>query len=65
MEMNTVTRVLLDLLQSTPDRSGRELLERVAADIGHRRPDRLIRAGADVLADLRRRDVLLGTRPDG
>jgi uncharacterized protein len=37
-------------------------LHRVALDISHPDPRRVLEAGAGVLADLRARDVLLGTR---
>ena len=63
ISMNTVTRLLLELLQTQPECSGRELLARVAREIGHSDPDRVIAAGTRVLNDLRQRDVLLGARP--
>jgi hypothetical protein len=62
--LNEVTQLLLRLMQAEPDLSGAELLDRVALGIAHPDPQRVREAGAGVLADLRARDVLLGTRPD-
>jgi hypothetical protein len=64
LQLNEVTQLLLQLVQAEPDRSGAELLHRVALDIAHPDPQRVLAAGAGVLADLRARDVLLGTRRD-
>lgn len=62
MLLNEVTQLLLQTLQAEPDLSGTELLRRVARSIAHPDPERVVEAGAGVLADLRARDVLLGTR---
>ena len=62
--LNEVTQSLLRLMQVEPSLSGAELLHRVALGIAHPDPQRVREAGAGVLADLRARDVLLGTRPD-
>ena len=62
MELNAVARLLVERLQNGPRASGRSLLESVAADIGHPDPARVVAAGAGLLADLRERGVILGTR---
>lgn len=64
LRLNEATQELLQLMQSEPDLSGAELLDRVARSIAHPDPQRVLEAGAGVLADLRARDALLGTRPD-
>lgn len=64
MLLNEVTRLLLDRLGASSGATGREMLLGVAAVIDHPRPDQLVAAGREVLEDLRRRGVLLGTRPD-
>lgn len=64
LRLNQVTQALLQLLQAEPELSGAELLRRVALSIAHPDPQRVLEAGSAVLADLRARDVLLGTRPD-
>ena len=63
MELNAVARLLVAHLQDGPQVSGRALLQSIATAIGHPDPDRVVAAGADLLADLRDRDVILGTRP--
>jgi hypothetical protein len=64
MQLNEVTRLLLALLQENAGMTGRRLLEMTADQIGHRSPSAVIESGAKLMRDLRRRDVLLGTRPD-
>jgi hypothetical protein len=63
MKLNDVSRHLLELLKEHPGATGLELLTRVAATIGHPEPERVITAGADLLTDLKNKDVLLGTKP--
>jgi hypothetical protein len=63
MTLNAVARLLLGYLQEDAGASGRQLLERIAAEIGHGKPDQVVENGARLLADLHARDVLLGTRP--
>jgi hypothetical protein len=63
MKLNDVSRHLLELLKESPGMTGLELLTQVAAAIGHPEPDRVIAAGADLLTELKNKDVLLGTRP--
>ena len=43
-------------------RSGRELLEHIAGEIGHEDPATVVDAGRDIMEQLRRHDVVLGTR---
>ena len=63
MQLNAVTRGLLERLGRNGEGSGRDVLEELAQDIGHPDEQRLIEAGAELLEDLRRRGVVLGTRP--
>jgi hypothetical protein len=62
MELNAVARLLIAHLQDRPGASGRDVLQTIAADIGHPDPARVEAAGADLLADLRDRGVILGTK---
>lgn len=64
MLLNPVTRLLLQQLGEHADWSGEQHLRAVAAAIAHPEPERVIRAGEHVFADLRDRDVVLGTRAD-
>lgn len=61
MSLNGVSRLLMDALGENTGNSGRQLLERVAAQIGHPDPERVIASGARLLADLKKRDIILGT----
>jgi hypothetical protein len=63
MQLNAVTQHLLERLGRDDDASGREILVEIASEIGHADAQRLVEAGADLLADLRQRGVVLGTRP--
>jgi hypothetical protein len=63
MQLNEVTRLLLQQLRDAPERTGTEQLHRVARAIRHPDPQRVLAAGAEVLQDLRDRDVLLGVGP--
>jgi len=62
MEINAVTARLMALLETETTASGRELLLRIAAEAQHPDPQQLLRDGAALLAGLRARDVVLGTR---
>lgn len=62
MQLNDVTRHLLDLVRQESGASGNALLEQVALRLQHPEPQRVVAAGANLLDDLRRRDILLGTR---
>lgn len=61
MEINAVTARLLELLQQRPA-SGRKLLGRLARELKHPQPQAVIEQGAAILAGLRERDIILGTR---
>lgn len=62
LEINAVTQRLLTLLKEDPPRTGRAALLAIAAELAHPAPEQVVAAGAGMLADLRRRDVVLGTR---
>ncbi len=63
LETNAVTQRLLQLLAEGVDRSGREQLERIAAELQHPDPGQVVAFGAGLLDDLRARGIILGTRP--
>jgi hypothetical protein len=62
MKLNDVSRLLLERMQEDLNATGLELLRQVAAAIEHPEPERVISAGAELLDDLRKKDILLGTR---
>lgn len=63
LEINAVTQRLLTLLKENPEASGLELLRQIATELQHPQADTVIEAGAALLADLRERNVVLGSRP--
>jgi len=62
LEINAITQRLLQLLKENPGLTGLDVLNTVAAELAHPDPALVITAGQELLADLRRRNVLLGTR---
>jgi uncharacterized protein len=62
LEINAVTARLLELLRTDRRRSGRALLRRIARELQHPDPEAIVQAGAAMLAQLREREVILGTR---
>lgn len=63
MEINAVTARLLDMAADDAEtRSGRDLLLAIAGELQHPEPEVVVRGGADTLALLRERDIVLGTR---
>lgn len=64
MQLNDVTRLLLQQLQEAPDRTGAEQLRHLAETIRHPDPQRVLVTGSEVLEDLRKRGVVLGVRAD-
>lgn len=62
LKINLVTQRLLQLLKAQDQRSGLDALKTIAAELRHPDPEQVIRFGAGLLADLRARHILLGTR---
>lgn len=63
LELNPVTARLVALLTGETGLTGGEALARVALELGEPDPERVRRSGLEVLSELRRRGVVLGTRP--
>lgn len=62
LEINAVTQRLLQLVQENPDWTGHETVKRIAEELQHPQPGLVMQAGAQLLHDLRVRNVVLGTR---
>ena len=62
LEINPVTKRLLELVAEDTGASGEALLLRIAGELSHPQPDVVISAGAGILNRLRGKDILLGTR---
>ena len=65
MQLNAVSRLLLNLLLEKDGSTGRELLTRIAREIGHKEPSLVLDEGEKLLLEFRAKDILLGTLPGG
>lgn len=63
IQLNGVSARVITLLQEGGGRSGREVLQAVADELAHPRPERLAASGAKLLRDLAQRDIILGVTP--
>lgn len=63
IQINAITGRLLELLQENPGSSGQLCLKRLADEIGHADPDKLIAHGGQMLDSLQQKSLLLGTNP--
>lgn len=64
MEINAVSARLMQLIEENPQASGRTLLLQIAEELQHPEPAVIVEAGRGMLAGLRERDIVLGTRHD-
>jgi len=62
MQLNDVSRLLLNLLQENRGLTGLELLSEIASTINHPDPSVVIDNGKKLLQDFYSKDILLGTR---
>ena len=62
MELNAITRLLLQIRVERPDASGADLLRLTAERAGHPHPERVREKGLELMRDLLERDILLGLR---
>jgi hypothetical protein len=61
LEINPVTHALLETLDNDPQTTGQAALETIAKALNHPDPAGVLQAGTQLLNDLRRREILLGT----
>lgn len=62
LKVNAVTSRLLQLMTDNPGSTGRALLESIAAELEASKVESVVNSGNATMADLRSRDILLGTR---
>ena len=62
LQINAVTQRLLQLLKEDPACTGLDALNTIAGELGHPQPATVVATGRELLDDLRRRSVILGTR---
>jgi hypothetical protein len=61
LEINTVTKRLLELIDAGQNQTGIALLQRIAKEMSHPQPDVVIRGGAEIMNSLRQKQILTGT----
>ena len=62
LELNPVTARLLELIDENSNKTGRELLKMLAAEVSYPDPDALVAHGAELLRDMRDTHILLGVQ---
>jgi len=61
LEINSVTKRLLELIDAVTNRTGHELLACIATEMSHPQPDVVIRGGTEILHNLLQKQILTGT----
>lgn len=61
MELNAVTARLLELIGANDSLTGKQLLEKLATEIGYADVETLVQHGAEALQNMRAADVVIGT----
>ena len=62
MEVNPVTKRLLELISENSSKSGELLLDCIALEMSHPQPQVVIAGGAEILAGLAAKDIIVGTK---
>lgn len=63
LELNAATARLFELARDNEaGRTGREIAETVAAELGHPEPEAVVAGARDTFEEMRRLDIILGTR---
>ncbi|MEJ2307940.1 MAG: putative DNA-binding domain-containing protein [Gammaproteobacteria bacterium] len=62
LEINVVTQRLLELIKQNRDATGMQILQMIADEMQHPDPQVVMNAGAQLLHDLKARNIILGTR---
>jgi len=62
MEINPVTKRLLELIDAGEDESGKQLLHRIATEMSHPQPEVVINGGLEILQGLLQKDIILGVK---
>lgn len=60
MQLNAVTARVITMMKEDGSKSGLHILNAIAVELNHPRPEALLEAGAEMLRDLAKRDVILG-----
>jgi len=61
LQINAITQQLIETLKQNPELTGLDVTRQIANQMAHPDPDIVVEAGKDLLYDLRRKDVIIGT----
>ena len=62
MEVNPVTKRLLELIETGKNETGEQLLNRIAVELSHPHPEVVINGGLEILKGLAQKDIILGIK---
>ncbi|MDH3901040.1 MAG: putative DNA-binding domain-containing protein [Gammaproteobacteria bacterium] len=62
LEINPVTKRLLELVDEDSDETGEALLSRIALELNHPNPEVVIKGGEEILDNMKQKDIILGTK---
>jgi hypothetical protein len=62
LEVNPVTKRLLELISENSSKNGELLLDCIAVEMSHPQPEVVIAGGAEILVGLADKDIILGTK---
>ena len=62
LEINPVTKRLLELVGAGNGQTGRQVLEQIATEMNHPNPAVVIEGGTDILGQMHEKDIIPGTR---
>jgi hypothetical protein len=62
LEINPVTKRLLELIGEHDNETGEQLLNRIAIEMSHPQPGVVVNGGLEILKGLAQKDIILGTR---
>lgn len=62
LELNTVSARLIECIQANDDKTGLQLLKRIAEELKHHDPQVVINGGHEIMRDMHDKDILLGVK---
>lgn len=62
LEINPVTKRLLELISIDDNKTGEQLLQAIATELSHPQPEVVVNGGMDILNNLLKKNILLGTK---
>ena len=62
LELNSVSARLIEWFQQNTDKTGLQLLEHIANELDHPKPEIVIRGGVKIMQDMYRKNILLGIK---